>query len=439
VSNLSHLPGYTAALALGLMACGPGAGVELEISEVIPTVATVRWTTPTATRAWVEFGPSRDYGLLTPPTAMGTEHEVVLLGLWEDETFHFRTVTAEGELGRDGRLKTGALPDHTPRLWARGDLDSWSGYQIVPFTTELEALAIVDPQGRPVWFFDPGTGLSVTRGVLAMDGDGVLLSQLATADRYDRPYTSILKVSWAGTEVEEISLPMLDHDFVQLPDGTLAGLCLVEQDGYSAIGDAIVTVDHDGALEEVWNGWQAFDPSKVGVDYLEEEHWTHANAMDYDPVDDTWLVGFRHLSSIIHIDRTSGEILWGLSGEVNDFTFTDGSEPTERQHQFQRVDGGIVVFDNGWPDRGYSRVVEYALDLDLMTADQVWEFRHEDEIHCGIKGDVSRFDDGSTQVVWSTAGEIQDIDPDGELRWQLNTDWGTAIAYSQRVDDLYKR
>ncbi len=421
------------------VACGPGAGVEVEVSEVIPTVATVRWTTPAATSSWVEYGPTRDYEYSTPPTTAGTEHEAVLLGLWEDERIHFRTVSADGDTSRNGRFRTGLLPEHTPRLSVSGDTESWSGFQILPFTGELQAVGITDPQGRMVWFYDPGTELAITRGIIDVDGDGVLISQLATAEREDRPHTSILHVSWDGTQVETIALPMLDHDFVQLPDGTLAGLCLKEQEGYDAIGDVIVEVAHDGTLTEVWSGWDAFDPETIGTGYLEDEHWTHANAMDYDPVDETWIVGFRHLHGLVRIDRPSGEILWGLSGEVNDFDFTEGSDETQRQHQFQLVNGGILVFDNGWSERGYSRAVEFALDTDAMTAEQVWEHRHEDDIHCEIKGDVTRFEDGATQIVWSTAGEIQDIDPHGSVRWQLNTEWETWIAYSQRVDDLYLR
>ncbi len=420
-----------------LTACAPGESADLTVSEVIPTVVTARWTTPEPTVGWVEYGPDRDYAMATPPTPEGTEHEVVLLGLWEDERFHLRTVSEDGDRGPHQTIRTGELPDHTPRFEASGDPSSWSGYQIVPVTGEIEAVAIVDPEGRTVWFYDPDTGLAVTRGIVDNQGGGLLISQLATEDRDDRPHTSVQRVPWDGQDVEEISLPMLDHDFVQLPDGTLAGLCLLEQDGYDAIGDVIVEVDHDGGLTQVWNGWEAFEPETVGVEFLEDEHWTHANAMDYLPDEDAWLVGFRHLNGLVKIDRPSGEILWGLSGEVNEFSFTDGSQQTERQHQFQQLPDGIVVFDNGWPDRGYSRVVEYALDTDAMVADQVEEWLHEDGVHCGIKGDVHRFDDGATQIVWSTTGEIQDLTPDGDLRWQLNVEWGTTIAYSERVEELY--
>jgi hypothetical protein len=424
---------------LALAACGPGEQAELTVSEVIPTVVTARWTTPEPTVGWVEYGPDRDYAMRTPPTAESTEHEVVLLGLWEDERFHLRTVSEDGDTGPHQTVRTGELPAHAPRLEVSGDTTSWSGYQLLPFGGELRAAGIVDPEGRLVWFYDPGSDLVITRAILAVDGEGVLIPQLAISHSDDRSGTQILHVSWDGTVVRPIDLPMLDHDLTQLPDGTIAGLCAEAREGYTAVGDVIVEVSLDGALTEVWNGWDAFDPAEIGAEFLEEEHWTHANAIGYDPVSDSYIVSFRHLNGLVRIDRASGEILWGLSGEVNDFAFTEGSQEMEGQHQFQLVEGGILVFDNGWPERGWSRAVEYALDTDAMTAEQVWEHIHEDRLLSAIKGDVSRFDDGATQIVWSANGQIQDIDPDGSVRWQLETEWGIWVGYSQRVDDLYQR
>ncbi len=426
-------------MACCLQACQPFVDISAEISDSIPTVATVRWSTETATSSWIEFGPSRDYGLTTPATPSGTEHEAVLLGLWQDETFHYRAVTEAGDSSRDHRIETGSFPSAMPRVDVSGDTASWSGYQILPFAGETNAVAICDPQGRVVWYWQPEAGLAMARGIVSVDGQGMLLSQLATDDDADRPFTFLQRVSWDGSQVEDIPLPMLDHDFVELPDGTIAGLVLAEREGYSALGDSIVEIDPEGNHSEVWNAWDAFDPETVGTEFLEEEHWTHANAMDYDAESDTWLVGFRHFSSVVRIDRPSGELIWGLSGEANEFEFTEGSQPTLRQHQFQLLDDGILIFDNGDTERGYSRAVQYELDTDDMVADQVWEYLHTGEIYSSIKGDVSRFDDGTTQIVWATAGEIQDIDPSGEVVWQLNTMLGTVIVYSQRVDDLYLR
>ncbi len=150
-------------------------------------------------------------------------------------------------------------------------------------------------------------------------------------------------------------------------------------------------------------------------------------------------MGFRHLDGLVKIDGASGEILWGLSGEVNDFAFTDGSLQTGAQHQFQQLEDGILVFDNGTSERGWSRAVEYALDFDGMVADQVWEYRHAEDGYSGVRGNVTRFEDGSTQVAWGNLGRIEDVDPSGTMLWQLDISSGETVIYAERVEGLYLR
>ncbi len=427
-----------ALLGLGAAAgCSPW-GIQLEKSELVPTVATVRWSTPSATSSWIEYGPSDDYGMATPAST-GTEHEAVLLGLWERERFHYRVVTEDGDSSRDRSFRTGSLPDRAPTFEISGDPASWSGYELIPTTHNVDALSIVDPEGRRVWFREIDPGFVMVRGLISLDGESLLLSQASTGGGEQGPDTSILRVAWDGTELERIPLPMLDHDFLELPDGRVAGLCLVEHPDYLAYGDAITIAEPDGSLTQVWNAWEAFDPEIIGSDHLEETHWTHANALDHLPDEDAWLVGFRHLDGLVKIDGASGEILWGLSGEVNDFAFTDGSLQTGAQHQFQQLEDGILVFDNGTSERGWSRAVEYALDFDGMVADQVWEYRHAEDGYSGVRGNVTRFEDGSTQVAWGNLGRIEDVDPSGTMLWQLDISSGETVIYAERVEGLYLR
>lgn len=74
-----------------------------------------------------------------------------------------------------------------------------------------------------------------------------------------------------------------------------------------------------------------------------------------------------------------------------------------------------------------------------MAAEQVWEYIRDPSVYVFAKGDVHRFDDGTTQVVWSASGEIQDVNPDGSVYWQLDTELGQAITFVQVIDDLYVR
>ena len=66
-----------------LTACGGGKGsirdIEAEVSTVIPTVVTVRWTTDEPTVSYVEYGDDETYGGQTPvETEPATDHEPLL-------------------------------------------------------------------------------------------------------------------------------------------------------------------------------------------------------------------------------------------------------------------------------------------------------------------------------------------------------------------------
>jgi hypothetical protein len=107
------------------------------------------------------------------------------------------------------------------------------------------------------------------------------------------------------------------------------------------------------------------------------------------------------------------------------------------QHQFQVLDGGILIFDNGPGERDDPQAVELALDVEARIADQVWSDVRDPPVGVYAKGDVERFADGNTQVVWSTSGEIQNVTPEGEVQWQLDAELGYAITFVQHVRSLY--
>jgi len=149
-------------------------------------------------------------------------------------------------------------------------------------------------------------------------------------------------------------------------------------------------------------------------------------------------VSLKELGSLVKIDRSTGETLWGMNGVLDEFTLQNGY-PTDYHHQFDVLDGSIVFFDNGHSSRQYSRLVEFAYDEEAWTQTQTWEYRAEPDIVVATKGDVDRFDDGNTRVVWSTSGMIQDVTPDGEILFQVETELGYVFTFTQQVDDLYGR
>ncbi len=426
---------------------GEGApmSIEAEYLEEVVTVVRVRWTTEVPTRGYVTFGESSAYGHETPLTDEGTEHEVLLLGMPAETQVHFEVVSvvddgggSEGELGSDELvITTGNLPSELPELYPSGTAASWDGYIMLPIQGTVTVATIIDSQGRYVWYDFLEGGGNLMRTFLSYDRDELIYCYAGDQSHLEDGF--ILKVGLDAETTEEFAAPYIDHDMVELPDGTVAAIVVspytggeIALNGSSA--DQLVEFHPDGTTSVIWDAWEDFPELAT-----QGQNWTHGNGLDYHPEDDTYTMSLKGQSMMIRIDRATGERLWTLGGVYNDFRYIDGAEPIILHHQFDRLDDGMLIFDNGDNNRGYSRAVEYTFDMDEMTVALAWEYVRDPPVYVYAKGDVTRFDDGSTQVVWSSSGEIQDVDPDGDVTWELGVELGHIFQFVQHVDDLYLR
>ncbi len=425
---------------------GGGSGLEIsaitvEISPEVATVATVSWTTSAATVGHVEFGQTEALGWSTDVTASGTEHDALLLGMPAATQVYFQVVVEDG----DGQVRsdvmtvtTGSLPSGLPTLEADGSADQWN-FQVVPLQGTSYVVAIVDNQGRYVWYDQLEPQGNLMRAFITTDRQWMVYC--LAGPQNDLESGVIRWVSLDGLVEEEVSFPMIDHDMTELPDGSIAAIVVTPgEEGtqwQNQFADSIVELHPDGTTSTIWNAWEYFDFDSLDVGGV--QNVTHGNALDYDPEEDVYYIALKTLGSIAKVDRATGNTEWVLNGRANQFTFPEGTEIVELQHQFEKQPGGILIFDNGPTERGYSRVVELSLDEDTLEAEQIWEYIRDPSVYVFAKGDVARFDDGTTQVVWSASGEIENVTPEGENLWRLNTSLGQAITFVQILDDLYQR
>ena len=414
--------------------------VEAEISAYINTVVIVRWRTATATTGRVEFGESTAYGMSTPSTASGTDHEVFLLGMPADTEVHFRVVVegSEGESPTsDHTISTLSLPSGMPQFVVSGTVtDQWQ-FQVIPPQGTAAVVTILDRQGRIVWYYLPEAGGNLMKAILTHDRQHVLLGHAGPQDALDT--SQLTWISLDGSEVTSLPAPYFDHDLVELPGGNV-GLIVVEErtldDGRKWAADRLVELATDGTQTEIWNAWESIDPEGLGLEGT--SNWTHGNGIEYEASEDCYYLSMKEIGSIAKISRSTGETHWLLNGKLNEFAFADGAEVGAMQHQFEILEPGhLLIFDNGAQTRGYSRAVELQLDESAMTAEQLWEYVRVPPVYVYAKGDVQRFGDGSTQVTWSTSGEMQLVSEAGTLLWQLNADLGQALTFVQPVESLY--
>jgi len=422
------------ALSLFLLGCKSGpvaiSDITSETSTQVVTAINVSWTTDVESSGYVEYGLTEDYGEQTPLTASGTSHTTTVL-MTSDSEVHYRIVVPgeEDSLSDDATTTTGTLPSNMPLLELTGDARD-DQFLILPVLGSVTAPVILDGSGNIRWYHIDERGLDVYRVLPSVDGESILYNA-ASVSGDPAEDSMIVRVALDGSWEETIEIPLLAHDFVEHPDGTL-GVMVTEyregSDGEEIRGDSIVEVALDGTMTTVWSAWDCFDPDVEQVDET-EDGWTFGNALDYDPDADVYYQGMRNFSSIARIDRATGSCDWVFGSIGATIEPDSGASTFLHQHQFQVLDDSIVIFDN---DGGLStsRALEFSMVDGAVEWSDIWSYAPDPSIYTFVLGDVNRFDDGDTLITWSVSGQINRVDSNGVSNWQLNSALGYAFGFN---------
>ncbi len=416
-------------------------------SERVPTVLQVTLAVDDGevTAGAVEFGLS---GALDRAVEAGLDGDGVWSALvWGlpagEEVQLLGRLTVDGEERESDvvTLTLGGAPTDLPstELTVGDESTGPGGFLVTSFLSLPPVAVVLDDAGRPIWWYQPVCDECViTRAHLSQDRTQMLLLLTDTSAFQEVEFGDqwIWRVGIDGTLIEEIVVPGAQRDFLELDDGTLAVITMDVRsvEGQDVVGDRLVELAPDGSVRQVWSVWDhlEYDPTNG------EDGFCHANAVDYDPVEDDYLLSCHRLDVIFRIDRATGDVVWALGGDTSDFLDSQGSiQILQAQHQFQLIDGGIIVFNNRTPYVGYSEVSEYVLDTDAFVAESIWTTIADPPLFCYVLGDVTRYDDGRTLITWSTAGQIDLLDADGDVDWQLQTGIGAAFGYTTFFPSLY--
>ena len=231
------------------------------------------------------------------------------------------------------------------------------------------------------------------------------------------------------------------HDFELLDDGNAMLLAyrkrevdLSEFGGPSdgAVWDTVIAErTPDGETVWEWDGAEHMDLADVPDPVAEAEFvesppsgaadYAHPNSLEIADDGDV-LVSIRHYDCTLRIDRDSGDVVWAFGGPncaQNDFEISgDPFGGPSHQHDASLTDDGtLLIFDNGnlrTGDEQVSRVVEYEIDEEAMTAELVWSY--DDDRYTPIMGSAERLENGNTLIGWGqlTDPAISEVTPDGE-------------------------
>ncbi len=229
------------------------------------------------------------------------------------------------------------------------------------------------------------------------------------------------------------------HDFHMLPNGNMVVLGAedvtidmtdVVPGGHPAanvVNAVIQEIDRDG---RVVVQWKALDHLPITDSYEDLTapaiRYCHNNSLWIDD-DGNWIISMRHMSQVIKINRTTGEVMWKLGGKSSQFTII-GDRPElaplffSYQHDARRLpNGNISLFDNGTQHTPqFSRGVEYRLDEQAKTATMVWEYRHVPDYYVSIQGGLQTLPNGNRVLGWGSAANdgapgITEVDSTGRV------------------------
>lgn len=446
--------------------CEAGSGatsdVSLEATEM-PTVLRVRWTAENNSTTWVEFASPDDTILRTPPQSGAGTHEALLLGLPQDEEVAWRVAEDDGDTvwcGETAYTQTGKLVGRMPDLSLElVDEDAEStGYFAVPvLTEEVSYASVLNRAGHYVWsmpidIVPPETGEDASAPVVRIhpsrDGGSLLFNTPTFAED---GYATLYRVSLDGSTVETTPVQGGHVDFTELPDGTvlMLGWDVQTFGERTLVGDTLIAIQPDGSTEVVWN---AFDAIELNLEKTYEtgyyqpdpaaEFWTHINGVRYEEDQDLLVMTMTLGNSVLALDPETFEIQWILSEGAGEFSILEGDYPgplMNHPHSAMLVGGDVLVFSRGDPEDTSicAEASQIALDTDAGTAEKVWRWQPDDCLIVTYLGNADRLDNGNTLVNFASLGQIDEVEPDGDLVRQLNTDLGGAFGFTAFLPTLY--
>lgn len=242
------------------------------------------------------------------------------------------------------------------------------------------------------------------------------------------------------------------HDFMMYPDGHVfllaKNLQIMDMTPYGGIQNASVyglviqELDASKNLVFEWRSWDhfqvtdanAFTPLTNAI-----VNYCHGNSIEKD-FDNHLMISCRNMNELTKINHETGDIIWRMGGDNNQFTFVNDNIPQhfQSQHDLRRLaNGNILIYNNGnqLPVQ-ISSAKEYALDEVNKIATLAWYYEHPDvngnKVFSGATGNAQRLPNGNTLIDWGLATSSKglpnftEVDPDKNIVWEMTFD---SIGY----------
>jgi hypothetical protein len=333
------------------------------------------------------------------------------------------------------------------------------GYIYLAVAAEVEGtgfyLMVLENDGTPVWYKElkddysydfklQSNGLPTYAQFLyhhSYTGGGDVVHKVMNPD-----FVEIESIQMGNGYIAEA------HDFQLLPNGhvllfgyymTQVDLSTIIEGGYPnalVSGGVVQELNSDRNVVFQWRTWDHYnfeDYSYGGRSTNPMVSAFHLNTINMDVDGHIFLATPEWVKKI---NRQTGEIIWHLGGDENEFTLigvdTDEADGHFGGHAFHRLENGnVLIYDGG--NRGGTRssqVHEYKLDEENKTAELVWTYVPDPPVYGWHRGNAQRLPNGNTFIGWGGDGSKEgpactEVTPEGEKVFELFFDHPGVESY----------
>lgn len=422
-----------------LAGCGAGSldAFTAAPTEKVQTVLAVRWPAEEGDeRAWVDWGLGGTPDRRVEAVRRGGYFRALIPGQPQLTSVTVAPGVLRGGvevMGEARTVETGLLPDGTPQISAENMLPEQVDDPLV-LTAAIARenwIFILDRDAEIRWYFPIPEEFLSLHLEMANEGGAILFNINHNDRTQDR--SAIWRVEADGEVTERISTPGGHHAFSQAEDGVIAYVSIVVADGGEnerVVGDAVLERSPDGELRQVFD---CFDHLNITFEeqapfYPQGYDWTHANSLRYSPERGTYLLSLANLDTVIEFDPNTRQPLMML-GKEGSYIFDPPEAQFDFQHDVGWIDGDrLLVFDSPQNSAGHARALELSIDQGSMVATELWQADGGRQINLTALGSAERLDNGNTLTSWGSAGEIIEVNGDGEVVWKAVTSLGSGFT-----------
>jgi hypothetical protein len=242
------------------------------------------------------------------------------------------------------------------------------------------------------------------------------------------------------------------HDFQLLPNGhsLMFGYYLTQVDMSQyvdgGVPDALVSggiIQEQDAERNVifqWRSWDYYDFAEYSWGRRSTQAIVSAFHLNTINLDNDGHIFLATPEWVKKINRQTGEMIWHLGGDENEFSFfgedsADGSSHFGG-HAFHRIpNGNVLIYDNGnRQGTRSSQAWEYTLNEKNREATFVWNFTPDTIIAAWHRGNAQRLPNGNTFIGWGGASgdyipTCTEVNSNGDVLLEVSFDNPLVESY----------